>query len=384
MRTVRDNSQNSNHDIESDKHSAGQQQLESRRKKPARESSGSMRAPAPAHSQIWMQGTHGGNIGAAGAGMFGFGPNIPLGALTDTNGAASTLGRSFPDDSHLSSVNGPNLFNAYRQQSLPGLSAYGAVSSWSAQQGAGYATPTVSYGQYPRAITNFGGIQSSLNDQSADSNLSSLPSSFHVGQAPQQIYQSAAQFPFTTNNYDPPTASQTGFHSYSSSFNQPLAPGLQTPSQSRADSAIHAAGSDDNLPSIDVTTYFDYPRLSRSYAATPNLSPVKTPDASVVDPLEPEKRSLPAASSPTPWAKRMRLSLPEGDETPSSPAKLAVDAGSEGAFAGGEGAAGGAGIARPAPVIAPGAIKFPSAAALEGSVGGDELEGIDWGLVDGE
>lgn len=89
--------------------------------------------------------------------------------------------------------------------------------------------------------------------------------------------------------------------------------GMQTPSDSRADSVMYASDAN-QLSDIDPAAFFDCDRMHRSFGATHDLSPAKTPDIVVTyADMDPKKRPQPA-SSPTPSAKRMRLLLPAQTE----------------------------------------------------------------------
>ena len=353
------------------------------------------------------------------------------GAFPYTNSMSGTLGRPFPDNSNAAAVVSRNIFNQYLQQSMPGGMAQSqpaqAPHPLDLQKPPGERLKPIQT-QLPESIFDEFSMPQLKDQQQAQNAGSALET---TDLCP-MVNQSAQPSSFV----QPPSmvAQPHGYNSGYDFSSNPYAPCTPQPSTDEKADNVTEGYERQNLPRVDISTYFDYDRMDRSFGAVQDLSPPKTPGVVVTDfDLEPKKRAS-TASSPPPAAKRIRLLLP-GDDAGAADSAVAFSDGSSSYGAGNRMATSSPAkmsfqlartefmdamkndeqAATPAPIMAPTAITYPQsqtvsnlenmckdAAAAEDNGGGevgsgeqeqqswddglvfDGMDQIDWALLDGD
>lgn len=167
------------------------------------------------------------------------------------------------------------------------------------------------FGQQSQSVMGSGNITPLPNYQDWSGFSTGLPDTTSASSQSQQ-HSMASNLPAIGSNFTSQAGFSTGANCYNGGYNYDMTSGLQTPAETPADNRADSVTQASEYPNIDFATYFDYDRLRQSFGAGTDLSPDKTPITNVID-TEPKKRALPA-SSPTPMAKRVRLSLPGGGD----------------------------------------------------------------------
>lgn len=221
------------------------------------------KAPRSQHSQVMMQGTA--PSASTRQGTFSSGISAPQ--PPHSNSMQASLGRPFPDNTNEAAVFGPNLFNTYLQQSWPGGHHRSQpTQAWSVQQNAQNPSQqqTMMAGNNMQSATDFGQTQPPLNNQyigGVDNfTTPSGPSNAALASAMQAMapYFAATKAASTQQGVFP-----HGSDGYVGGYTPNPVSGLQTPSDSRADSVIYPEAN--CLSDIDVETYFDYVSTIRAH-----------------------------------------------------------------------------------------------------------------------